>query len=213
MRPLTSTSYGVLALLAMRPWSAYELSNEGRRYLSQCLGPRAETSFYQEPKNLVEQGFARAKVVTTGRRSRTVYSITPQGRRELRKWFRAPSVPPKVEIEALAKAVFAEHGSRPALLATLAQLEGQVQEMRREGTRLAADFFDTVGLTPERLAVFSLAGKLYFDHFDLLEGWARGARAEVENWPEEWPDELTADQLEAFRTAQAPPLAEPGPDI
>lgn len=201
MRRLSPSSYGVLAMLAMRPWSAYELSTKVRFYLSQCLGPRAETTNYQEPKTLVAHGLARATTETYGRRTRTVYSITAEGRRALRKWLRAPSAPPVFFSEAWAKTVFGEYGDRKALIATLTQLEQQIGEMRREGTEKGASgYFADIGVTPERIAHMALAGRLYAAHFDLVESWARSAREEVETWPDRWPDELPPGQLEAFLT-------------
>jgi len=185
-------------MLVMRPWSAYELSNEVRDYLSQCLGRRAETSIYQEPKKLVEHGFARAKIVAYGRRTRTVYSITPKGRRALRRWLDQPSAPPAFEVEALARTVFAEYGSREALLRTLTQLEHDVAAMRQKGTALSAQFLGKVGVNSQRVGIAGVALRLYFDNFALLENWARWARSEVEAWPEEWP-ELTPEQAEGFR--------------
>lgn len=203
MRRLTSTSYGVLAMLAMRPWSAYELSNEVRDYLAQCLGRRAETSIYQEPKKLVEHGFARAKVVSYGRRSRTVYSITPKGRRALRKWLDERPAPPMLEVEALARTVFAEYGTRTALLNSLRQLENDVAAMRQRGSALLAEFLEKVGVNPQRLSIAFVATRLYFDNFALLENWARWARSEVEKWPDEWPEEIPPEQLEGFRALVA----------
>ena len=41
MRKLTPTSYAILGLLALRPWSAYELTKQVRRSLHFCW-PRAE---------------------------------------------------------------------------------------------------------------------------------------------------------------------------
>ena len=42
--------------------------------------PTSESVLYQEPKRLVRLGLATAKREATGRRTRTVYTITEQGR-------------------------------------------------------------------------------------------------------------------------------------
>src|SRR5207245_995140 len=80
MRKLTPTSYAILGLLALRPWSAYELTKQVRRSLHFCW-PRAETRLYQEPKNLVEHGLVKATTTVNGRRPRTEYAITAKGRK------------------------------------------------------------------------------------------------------------------------------------
>src|SRR5437763_519755 len=83
--PLTTTSYAVLGLLAIKPWSSYELTQQMDRSLGR-IWPRATSKLYEEPKKLVEHGFARASTERNGRRSRTVYAITAKGRRTLAKW-------------------------------------------------------------------------------------------------------------------------------
>jgi PadR family transcriptional regulator AphA len=80
--------------------------------------PRTETRIYQEPKNLVRHGLATASVETTGKRRRTVYSITTEGHRELARWLGQQSAPPQFQSEALLRATFADAGTRDALLAT-----------------------------------------------------------------------------------------------
>ena len=110
MRKLTPTSYAILGLLALRPWSAYELTKQVRRSLHFCW-PRAETRLYQEPKNLVEHGLVKATTTVHGRRSRTEYAITAKGRKALRAWLGQPSAPPRLESEALLRLFFADCGT------------------------------------------------------------------------------------------------------
>ena len=82
-RSLTTTSYAVLAVLALRDHSTYELTKQ-MRYSLHYLWPRAESNVYAEPKRLVAAGLAEAREGWTGERRRTVYSITNAGRRALR---------------------------------------------------------------------------------------------------------------------------------
>ena len=48
---LTTTSYAVLAQLAVRPWSTYELAQQRVRYF-RYVWPRAESAIYREVKRL-----------------------------------------------------------------------------------------------------------------------------------------------------------------
>lgn len=61
------------------------------------LWPRAQSKLYEEPKKLVEQGLAEARSEPVGQRPRTVYAITPEGRRALAAWLREPGTGPVLE--------------------------------------------------------------------------------------------------------------------
>jgi len=60
-RPLTTTSYAILGLLAIQPWSTYELAQLMKRSMH-FFWPRAESNLYAEPKRLVEAELATAEV-------------------------------------------------------------------------------------------------------------------------------------------------------
>ena len=76
---LTSTSYAVLGLLSVKPWSSYELTQQMDRSLGR-IWPRAVSKLYEEPKKLVSHGLASAATEQNGQRTRTVYAITAEGR-------------------------------------------------------------------------------------------------------------------------------------
>ena len=108
---LTPTSYAILGLLAIQPWTTYELTRQMDRAVGQ-FWPRAESRLYEEPKKLVAHGLAAAEREHVGQRPRTVYSITPEGRERLATWVAQPAQsPPELHVEAMIKVFFAEHGS------------------------------------------------------------------------------------------------------
>jgi len=78
---LTTTSYALLGLLNIRPWTTYELTQQMRRNLH-YFWPRAESNLYAEAKRLVDGGLAETSSDPVGQRPRTVYSITDLGRIE-----------------------------------------------------------------------------------------------------------------------------------
>ena len=112
---LPTTSYAILGMLALRPWSAYELTQQMRRSLDYCW-PRPESVLYQEPKRLVRLGLATAKQEVAGRRRRTVYTITEQGRGRLAEWLTTRPEPPRLEIETLLRLLYADQGQKDDLL-------------------------------------------------------------------------------------------------
>lgn len=208
VRKLTATSYAILGLLGLRPWSAYELAKQGRRSLHFCW-PRAETRIYQEPKNLVEHGLVKATTSSKGRRARTDYAITTKGRKALRAWMSEASAPPRLESEALLRVFFADHGTKAGLLATLAELEGQALALRRQAVEQGAEYLAGDAPFQERIHILALVGRFTLDHTALVAEWARWARAEIERWPDVDSGEVSPDVTRAFETALAELTGDP----
>src|SRR5919108_3004331 len=115
---LGTTAYAILGMLAIRPYSPYELIKQFDRTLGR-VWPRARSKLFEVPKNLADAGYARAATGATGNRKRTVYSITPKGRRVLAAWLEQPGAHPELEFEQLMKVFLAEHGTTAALVANL----------------------------------------------------------------------------------------------
>ena len=133
---LTTTSYAILGLLAVKPWTTYELAQQMRRALGQ-FWPRAESKLYEEPKKLVAHGLARATKETTGKRPRTVYSITAKGRRAMAAWVPQPGAGPVLEFEALVKLFYAEHGTKQDILATLDRVRAWSDDRHRDSAGIS----------------------------------------------------------------------------
>ena len=198
-RDLTTTSYAILGLLAIRPWSAYEMTSQMRRGL-RLYWPRAESGVYDEPRNLIRHGLATARAEPTGRRPRTVYSITAKGRRALRRWLAQPSAPPRFEAEALVRTVFADGGTKEALLATLRLMREQTLDSYDEIVSQGVDYLATGGPFPQRLHVIALVGRFLVGMQAWCAEWARQAEEVVEGWPDTGP---ITDRAVAIRTFRA----------
>lgn len=197
-RELTTTSYAVLGLLSLRSWSAYELAQQMKRSLRFCW-PRAERGVYDEPKTLVAHGLAWASTQQTGARQRTVYEITPAGRRALRRWLAQPSRPPQLESEALLRAQFLEKGSHEDALANLRSLRDYAAAVQGQIKAQAREYLSSGGPFPERLHVIAVTGKFLLDYARLLENWAGWAEEQVGTWPRFGP--LRRDEaLRLFET-------------
>jgi DNA-binding PadR family transcriptional regulator len=188
---LTTTSYAVLGLLAIKPWSTYELTQQMSRSLNH-MWPRAESKLYEEPKKLVAHGLARASQHQVGKRPRTVYSITPKGRRALAAWLREPGAGPVLEWEQLLKIFFAENGTRANALATLAAMRAWAQARSAESLAIGRQYLQGQGPFPQRLAQLSLTARFATDFYALVGEWARWASGVVEAWPDD-PGQATPD--------------------
>jgi DNA-binding PadR family transcriptional regulator len=204
--PLTSTSYAILGLLAIKPWTTYELAQQMQRALGQ-FWPRAESKLYEEPKKLVAHGLARATSEMVGKRPRTVYSITPKGRRALAAWVPTPGDGPVLEFEQLIKVFFAEHGTRSDLLATIAGVRAWSDRRFAESVDIPQGYLDGTGPFPERLPWLLLSGQFLTEFFLAVERWADWATGIVETWPEDLsqaePDWATLSDMVAVTRAHA----------
>lgn len=181
---LTPTSYAILGLLALRPWTTYQLTQQMDRGLGR-FWPRAQSKLYEEPKKLVARGLARASAEAVGNRPRTVYTITPKGRRALAGWIAEPGEGPSLEFEQLLKVFFAENGSKRDLLAMLAATRQWADERTAENAAIARGYLAGEGFFPQRLAHTLLVGRFLADFEDMVARWCRWATDVVEGWPDE----------------------------
>ena len=179
-RERTTTTYAVLGLLALRPWTTYELAKQVQRSL-RWFWPRAERKLYDEPKRLAEEGLATATREHTGRRGRTLDTHTDAGRPARRAWRRDPVAPPPTEFEGMVKVFFSDAGSKDQLLATLERIEAQADGRLGEIAGLAAT---RPPVFPEREHLSALGLRLYQEQEEATRRWAQWAREQVEQWPD-----------------------------
>ena len=180
-RPLTTTSFAILGLLAIQPWATYDLAKLMRRSLH-FFWPRAESNLYAEPKRLVAAGLAEAREEWNGDRRRTVYSITEPGREALREWLATPPAGSRVESEAHLRLLYANYGSKDDLLRTLQSIEDDGQRTIDHYARLGTEYAHGEGLFPERIHVNALIASLSIEQARAAVRWARWARGAVEGW-------------------------------
>ena len=191
---LTATSYALLGLLAVQPWTTYELAKQMDRTLSR-FWPRARSKVLEEPRKLVALGLATATEEAVGRRRRTVYAITPAGRRAVGAWVTESGEGPVLEFEQLLKVFFSENGSRDDLLRTLHDVRAGVHERRQRNIEVARSVLDRRTPFPHRDAVNQLVGTFLMDFDETVDRWAEWATAIVETWPDD-PAEAEPDLAE-----------------
>ena len=107
----STTSYAILGYLAIRPWTAYELTKQMGSSVHH-FWPRAESGIYREMKRLVAAGFAASSDEQLGRRRRARYEITDDGRGALRVWLGEPRSDGFLESEALVRVFFSDFGTK-----------------------------------------------------------------------------------------------------
>jgi DNA-binding PadR family transcriptional regulator len=179
---LTPTSYAVLGLLSQGPFSAYELTKHMRRSALAELWPRTEASLYREPKTLEAHGLATARSDATGARSRTVYAITPAGRRALRAWLRTPGQQLVFECEAAMKAFFGDAGTLADLRSQLGTLAAAVATSETPPAGVLRDLRDGEVRFPERMHYSAMAADLIARLRLATSEWAAEWAERTDRW-------------------------------
>lgn len=177
----TATSFALLGLLGIRPWTAYELVAQAKRSLHH-FWPRSEAHLYAELKRLVERGHADAEIVEGRRRQRTRYTITPAGRVALEEWLSTEPAPPVLEIEGLLRVLLADQGTAKDLRAAVEATARQARELRADGAMLVDELLTTGGPFPQRLHLTERVVSLYGEFIRLLVRWCDETLADVEAW-------------------------------
>jgi len=179
---LTTTSYGMLGLLAVQPWSTYELAKQMRRNLH-FFWPRAESNLYAEAKRLVAGGWAQARARPVGDRRRTVYSITAKGRRALAQWLEQPAEPTKLEAEALVKFAFAENSTKEHVLENVRRFREDALARQSALRAIFGEYLRDADPFPQRVHINVAAYRLLWDYAQADANWATWALEQIERWP------------------------------
>jgi DNA-binding PadR family transcriptional regulator len=201
---MTTTSYAILGLLAVKPWTTHELVQQVDRSMRR-MWPRAQSKLYEEPKKLVAHGYARSSDDSIGRRRRTRYTITAAGRRALAAWLQLPGDGPVLEFEQLLKISFADSGTKADILTNLDAARTWVAEQNAENLATARAYLEGRGLFPERAALNQLAGRFLTDFYVTVAEWVEWASDVVQDWPDDVrlaPLDRAAQQ-EAVRLAES----------
>lgn len=185
---LTTTSYAVLAQVAVRPWSTYELAQQRVRYF-RYVWPRAESAIYREAKRLASMGLIDGKKEYTGKRARTVYSITEDGKKALREWLRTPVSPFSMDFEAMLRLFVAPLGTKDELIGTLKQVRADAQEMLQFAGEVKQEFIDGINVTQDQVYLRALAVDFFIHLLHTVEAWAERTLAEIETWDDLKPSE------------------------
>lgn len=197
-RELTPTSYLMLALMGLRPWSAYQLAEQMKRGL-QYVWPRAERAFYYEARRLAEEGLARADDDPVGDRPRAVYTLTDAGREALANWLadRDPS-PTRIESETLARLFFAEYGTvadlQAAAESAVEQGRAALEVVRRQGRV----YVESGGEFPDRLHLIALAGRFICGYGAMLMDYGAWVLEHTAGWEASRDDPDRAATMAVF---------------
>jgi PadR family transcriptional regulator, regulatory protein AphA len=181
----TTTRFAILGQLALRDWSAYELTRSMRRTLH-WFWPRAESVIYAEAKRLVADGLATARQEPSGdgsRRKRSVYAITAKGRRALGQWLGGQPETYAMQLEPLLRVHLARFGTREDLLSSIGWTEQVAEQLLADADAVATEFSEGTHLFQDEAHIRGLLFDALSEQALALQRWAEHARKEVTTWP------------------------------
>jgi DNA-binding PadR family transcriptional regulator len=191
---LTTTSYSLLGLLHLRPFSAYDLTKYMQRSALADLWPRTEAAIYRETRGLAEAGLAHVRTEARGDRQRSVYRITAEGRRAFRSWLQETGGGISFECEPAVKAFFGSVADVATLQAHLASLRDELaagaSAMEPAASRWVVGDLEF----PDRIHYTAMAADLIARLQLAVHGWASDWLDRTEGWDDPLLDDAKRAQ-------------------
>ncbi len=177
-----TTANAILGLLALRPrWASYEITKQLRRNM-RFFWPRAESRIYDETKGLVAKGYARIEREHVGRRARTVYSITPAGRRALREWLATPPKGTALECEPLLRVFLSDLSTRTHFDGALEQVRRDARAILDVGRVVGPEYLSGTAPFQDQVHVRAFVFDFLSHHALMLLEWADRTEAALGAW-------------------------------
>lgn len=140
--------FAVLGVLTLEPASGYDI----RKFLEQTVGFFWTESFgqiYPVLRQLESEGAVVAVADSAQGRSRTTYTITDAGRKQLMDWIVDDRFETRGERnELLLKVFFADESMRPALVRQLSAFRSQVTNEQRRYAAIRETVFPEIEAKP-----------------------------------------------------------------
>ena len=179
----STTSYAILGYLAIRPWTAYELTKQmGRTFHN--FWPRAESGIYREMKRLVADGLAVSADDHHGQRKRTRYEITDAGHDVLRTWLSEPRSNGFLESEAMVRLLWADHSTKRDIAALLTAMVDDAGERSDQMGLVMQEYLVTGGQFPNRVHINVLIARFLVDFAAMVHDWAEWSADYIDSWPD-----------------------------
>jgi PadR family transcriptional regulator AphA len=199
MQRTATTGNAILGLLALRAeWPTYALTKQLRRNM-RFFWPRAESRIYDEAKRLVERGLATARREEDGQRPRTLYAITPAGRRALERWLATPPRATALECEPLLRVFLADFCTPEQLQAALTQVKADADAILDVGRVVGTEYLAGTAPFQDQVPARALVFDFLWNHALMLRQWAVRAEATIARWDELSSAERTALALAIIR--------------
>jgi DNA-binding PadR family transcriptional regulator len=164
-----SLRHALLGLLADRPASGYELARRFEGDLGRYAWQAGHTGIYPELVRMAEQGLIEAD--DAGPRGRKIYTLTDEGRAELRRWLMTPPQQSTVRNETVLR-MFLVQALDPDDARTLLTSIAERCATELDRLRPVLETEDAEHGTDE-LPFGRLAGEYGIRQYEAVLGWAR----------------------------------------
>jgi PadR family transcriptional regulator, regulatory protein AphA len=124
----TPLSYVILAAIGEQGATTPELVDMLAR--GDMFWTSAPSQVYAEPRRLIALGWAVGEKQPAKTRNRTLYRLTPKGRRALKAWLREPAGFPRLQHEASVRLFAGDLISDEEILSSLQLLRADIERMR-----------------------------------------------------------------------------------
>jgi DNA-binding PadR family transcriptional regulator len=181
-----SLKYALLGFLNHYPMTGYELKKFFDTTVAHFWNAE-QSQIYSTLKQLEAEDLVEMQVeVQTDRPNRKVYSITEDGRNELREWLAKPADPEQVREPLLIKIFFGRVISREELIQLL---QTRIAELERtidayEAGRGMMDRFAAAASREDDAEFWKLTVEAGVRHHSSEREWAREAIRRIERLPE-----------------------------
>jgi DNA-binding PadR family transcriptional regulator len=194
-----TTANAILGLLSLRPsWPTYEITKQLRRNM-RFFWPRAESRIYDEARQLVEKGLARSTEEELGHRTRTIYSITPEGKVAMERWLATPPRAMALECEPLLRIFLADFCTREQLQVALDQVRADADAILEVGRVVGAEYMAGTSPFQDQVHVRGLVFDFLWNHAMMLRRWAESTEAVIARWETVSPAERSEIGREIIR--------------
>lgn len=177
----TTAAYALLGLLAVRPWTGYELTQQAQRSL-RFIWPTSAAHLYREQKRLVTMGWVTAESEVVGRRPRTRYAITRSGRAALRRWAETEPAEPAFEVEGVVRAFFGDMAGVAPLEASMRSTAAKARASLDDMLGFAEEYLAGGGPFPDRIHVIAIAIEAVTELLGAVEDVFSRTANEVARW-------------------------------
>jgi DNA-binding PadR family transcriptional regulator len=127
-RALSSFSFAVMAVTGRDGASGPELVRMARGG-APFFWTGAGSHVLRTARRLADDGYLRTRTEPATTRPRTIYELTPKGRRALRQWLAEPSEFPRIHHEAAIRLFASDLGDIDDVLASLRALRDQLPRL------------------------------------------------------------------------------------
>ena len=131
---------------------------------------------------MAADGLVEAHTSHTGKKKRTVYSITEEGTNTLRDWLGTPVSPFGMDFEAMIRLFVATLGSTEQLVATLQQVRSDTRDLLRFAGEVKKEFLEGRTAFQDQIYIRALAVDFFISLFNTVESWTERTLTEVLKW-------------------------------